>query len=81
MSKAKGKTPSLIGSSLGRPEAATAGRKCSCSRCDAVITMGEKCFDIPQPNKPFNSSRRFCLVCFGKVLVQPKADLNVLETL
>jgi uncharacterized 2Fe-2S/4Fe-4S cluster protein (DUF4445 family) len=81
MSKAKGKTPSLIGSSLGRPVAATAGKKCACSRCDAVLVKGDRCIDVPQPNKPFNSSRRFCVDCFAQVLARTKADVTALEAL
>lgn len=77
----KGKTPSLIGSTLGRPKSATAGKLCSCSRCDGRITMGEKCYDVPQPSKAFNSSRRFCGACFKLVLAQTKADLAELEGL
>ena len=55
----------LIGSSLGRPQAVTAGRRCSCSRCDAAIAKGEKCYDVPRPSKPFSAPRRFCAVCWS----------------
>lgn len=84
MSKAKtprGKTPSLIGGSLGRPKVATAKKRCDCSRCEASISRGEKCYDVPQPSKPFSSSRRFCETCFASVLAQTRADLLELEAL
>ena len=77
----KGKTPSLIGSSLGRPKAATAGKRCACSRCDESIIMGHKCYDVPRPSKPFGSPRRFCVACFWLVLVQTKRDLAELESI
>jgi hypothetical protein len=77
----KGKTPSLIGSSLGRPKVATAGKKSACSRCDTNIAKGEKCFDVPQPSKPFSSTRRFCAGCFTKVLAQTRLDLVQVEAL
>jgi hypothetical protein len=77
----KGKSPSLIGSSLGRPEAAVAGRTVPCSRCKGSIANGEQCFDIPQPTKPFRSTRRFCASCFGTVLTQTKLDLDELQSL
>jgi hypothetical protein len=79
MSKPKGKTPSLLGSSLGKVEAVTAKKKCQCSRCDAELLMGDRCFDVQQPNKPFNSTRRFCATCFKNVLAQTKLDLAELE--
>jgi hypothetical protein len=77
----KGKTPSLIGGSLGRPQQSTAGRASPCSRCDAEIVRGEKCFDVPRLAKPHSSTRRFCAACFGAVLEQTKADLAKLEAL
>jgi hypothetical protein len=77
----KGKTPSLIGSSLGRPKAATAGRLCKCSRCKVAILRDDKCFDVPQPQKSFSATRRFCSACFGLVLEQSKKDLAELDGL
>lgn len=77
----KGKTPSLIGSSLGRPFAATARRLCTCSRCKGNIVMGEKCFDVPKPTAKFSSSRRFCRACFAHVLAQTRQDLTQMEAL
>lgn len=77
----KGKTPSLIGSSLGRPEVATAGKRCACSRCEAVIPMGERCYDVPQPSKPFSRTRRFCVPCFKNVLDKTKEDLTEMESM
>jgi hypothetical protein len=75
----KGKTPSLIGSSLGRPRSAVAKRSSPCSRCDVDITMGASCFDVPQPQKKFASTRRFCTTCYRAVLEQTKRDLAELE--
>lgn len=77
----KGKTPSLIGSSLGRPQLATAGKRCNCSRCKGEILMGDTCFDVPQPSKTFSSTRRFCRECFTQVLAQTRKDLSELEAL
>jgi hypothetical protein len=77
----KGKTPSLISGSLGRPNRATAGKSCSCSRCDAKIEKGCACFDVPQPSKPFNSRRRFCSRCFTAVVAKTREDLTEIEAL
>ena len=77
----KGKIPSLIGSSLGKPMKAIAGKKCECSRCHADLMKGEECYDVPQPLKPHSATRRFCRGCFGNVLEQTKRDLAELEAL
>lgn len=77
----KGKTPSLIGSSLGRPSKKTCGRETPCSRCHADIPKGEDCYDIPQPKKPHSATRRFCADCFAGVLEQTRRDLTKLEAL
>ncbi|MFO0570166.1 MAG: hypothetical protein U0263_31270 [Polyangiaceae bacterium] len=77
----KGKTPSLIGSSLGRPRSAVAGKTSPCSRCHEDIAMGEKCYDVPQPQKKFASTRRFCGSCYRDVLEQTRRDLTEVEAL
>lgn len=75
----KGKTPSLIGGSNGRPDIVTAKKKCSCSRCEAIIQKDSKCADIPKLRKPFSSSKRFCLECLRAILVQSDNDIRSLE--
>lgn len=77
----RGKTPSLIGSSLGRPAKETCGRRSPCSRCGKDIIKGTDCYDIPQPLKPHSRTRRFCRACFEKVLEQTKCDLEELGDL
>ncbi len=77
----RGKTPSLIGSSLGRPRKETCGRETPCSRCKKPISKGEDCYDVPQPQKPHSATRRFCADCFVGVLEQSKLDLEKLEAL
>ena len=75
----KGKTPSLIGASLGRPRKKTCGRETPCSRCRVGIPKGDDCYDVPQPTKPHSATRRFCAKCFGGVLEQTKRDLDLLS--
>ena len=79
MPKPKGRTPSLIGSSLGRPAVANCGRRTPCSRCGADILKGDTCYDVPQPRKLHSATRRFCGECFGRVLKQTRDDLDNLE--
>lgn len=78
---ARGKTPSLIGASLGRPTKKTCGRETPCSRCGEGIAKGEDCYDVPQPQKPHSSTRRFCSDCFDEVLQQTRHDLDQLKSL
>ena len=77
----KGRTPSLIGSTLGRPAKKACGRKTPCSRCRADIKKGEVCYDIPMLQKPHSTTRRFCAKCFRGVLKQTREDLYKLEAL
>jgi hypothetical protein len=77
----KGKTPSLIGGSLGRPERVTAKGTCKCSRCKEKLAKGAVTFMVPQPGKTFSSPRRFCAGCFTLVLAKTHEDLAALDTL
>lgn len=75
----RGKTPSLIGGSLGRPKHAVAKKLCRCSRCKEEIRQHQRCYDVPQIGKSFSSTRRFCVDCFALVLAQTRQDLQELE--
>lgn len=75
----KGKTPSLIGSSNGRPERSIAQRKCKCARCNRELMKNDICFDIPKLGQAFTSSKRFCRICYEQVLEQTEKDLNQLK--
>jgi hypothetical protein len=75
----KNSIPSLINGSTGVPAKSIAGKQCPCRGCGSSISKGEECFDIPNPRKAFSNSRRFCIVCFKKVLAKTKADLAEFE--
>lgn len=77
----KGKTPSLIGSSLGRPRTDRPGCRTKCTRCEAPVLKGELSYLVPQPKKPHSATRRFCEECFAGVLEQTRQDLEKLEAL
>lgn len=77
----RGKAPSLIGSSLGRPKSVMAGKLCACGRCKSSIRKGDQCFDVPQLARSFSNTRRFCSICFASVLQQTRSDLAQLEAL
>ena len=76
----KGKTPSLISGSSGKPKFVEALKKSQCKRCGFPIAKGQKCVDVPNPRASFSSSRRFCPDCFGSILKQTKIDLNAIES-
>lgn len=73
------KIPSLINGSAGRPKKALAGRKSPCKACGKDILKDESCYDIPNPTKSFNPSRRFCKSCFKQILQKTKDDVVALE--
>ncbi len=76
--KPKGKTPSLIGGTLGAPKKDIVLKKSACKRCKADILKGIECYRIPQLGGSFASSRPYCDSCFESILEKTKADLDVL---
>jgi len=80
-SNPKGPTPSLIGSSNGRPKRIIVERKSKCCRCCNDIQVGQDCFGIPKVGSGFTSVRRFCKECFEKVLIQTYKDLEKVKNL
>lgn len=76
----KGKTPSLIGSSNGRPKKVAVIKKSTCYRCGCDILVGQECFGIPKSG-PFSNVKRYCRVCFDNIIEQTKKDLKEVEEL
>jgi len=79
MSKPKGKTPSLISGSNGKPNYVIAQRASRCFRCHIEIISQEKCVEIPKLGGPFTQKKRICLNCFRDILRQTKKDIEALE--
>ena len=79
--KPKGKTPSLIGSSNGRPRRADVKRKSKCARCKCEICVGDDCFEIPKVNSGFPSSKRYCVACYQDIIVQTEKDIEEIKNL
>lgn len=77
-SKPKGRTPSLIGSTLGGTRPTTVLRECACRRCHTPIPKGTKCFEISQLGGGFACYKRYCDDCFESILNQTKAQLETL---
>jgi hypothetical protein len=76
----RGKTPSLIGGSSGRPREATVQRQSTCVRCEAALVAGTNCFEIPKLGR-FAKYRRHCRDCFEKILIKTQEDLAELRAL
>ncbi len=81
ISNPRGKTPSLIGSSNGRPERLVVERKSECCRCHCDIAAGLVCFGIPKISSSFKSLKRHCKICFIKILEQTQKDLDAVKNL
>ena len=79
--KPRGRNPSLIGGTNGRPKRAEAKKRCKCFRCQSPIEMEEVCFDIPKVGGAFSTTKRFCRSCFQNVLKQTTNDLDELRNL
>lgn len=76
----RGKTPSLITGSSGKPSAAKAKRKRTCTRCNVDINMGEELFEIPKVGGGFSNKKSYCMSCFGEILDQTQSDLDKLKS-
>jgi hypothetical protein len=75
----RGKVPSLIGGSNGKPTITIALRKCECSRCHIEILKDEKCADIPKLRSSFASTKRFCIKCLNDIINKTKEDIQELQ--
>ena len=74
--KPRGKTPSLIGSTLGKPKRLQVEKRSSCKRCHGTIEGGTECYAIPQLGSGFTSYKRYCDNCFGAILEKTQEDLD-----
>jgi len=79
MTKPKGKTPSLITKSNGKPYSHRYSRKTKCTRCHSDIINSKMCFVIPKDGGGFINEKPFCLICFRLILEKTKEDIAILE--
>jgi hypothetical protein len=79
MPKPKGKTPSLLAVSTGRPVPHTCGKATPCDRCGETVVKGESCFQIPKVKSGFISHPIFCTVCTVAIVEQTKIELLAVE--
>lgn len=72
----KGRTPSLIGGTNGRPKRVLIQRLSECYRCHDGLVKGTHCIEIPILGGPYSSSKRMCDDCFQKMLMKTAEDLQ-----
>jgi hypothetical protein len=76
----KGRVPSLIGGTNGRPVRADVMRRSECYRCEDVLVAGTSCIAIPKLGA-FANKRRVCDACYQAILKQTSEDLEELRQL
>ena len=77
----KGRVPSLIGGTNGRPRRAEVKRLSHCYRCDDDIVAGRMCIEIPKLGDAFANSKRVCDSCYQAILLKTTEDLDALRLL
>lgn len=77
----RGKTPSLIGGTNGRPRRVIAKRRCECYRCHDALLAGQECIEIPKLGEAYATSKRVCAECFEGILQKTTEDLEELKNL
>jgi len=75
----RGKIPSLISGSSGKPTLETTINKRSCTRCSCDILGGQKYFGIPKLGSGFSNKKPFCKNCFKEILDESIKDLQALQ--
>jgi hypothetical protein len=79
--KPKGKTPSLIGGSNGRPRRTDVQRLSHCYRCNDDIVAGTSCVEIPKLGAGFSGAKRVCGECYQLIIQKTAQDLEELQNL
>ena len=73
--KPKGPTPSLIGSSNGRPKRVAVGKLSECCRCHCDMVKGETCIEIPKLGGAYVNPKRYCNGCYVLILKKTNEDI------
>ncbi len=77
MKTPRGKCPSLVSGTLGRPKFEVAKRKRTCYRCEKEIIGGSNCVSIPLAGRM--GSRTYCCECLHCIIAQSQKDLDEIE--
>ena len=79
--KPKGRVPSLIGGSNGRPRRTEVKKKSHCFRCDTEIPSGKTCIEIPKIGGGYTNYRRVCDDCYRAILKKTSEDMEEIAKL
>ena len=79
--KPRGRVPSLIGSTSGKPKRVLVQRQSKCYRCHAVLVKGQTCIEIPKPKEAFSTSKRVCDECYQEIWKRTFEDLDALRAI
>ncbi len=79
MGKPKGKTPSLLTITTGKPTVHKCGRATPCDRCGESVVTGATCFQIPKMANGFTKRPIFCIACTSDIVAQTKTDVAAIE--
>ncbi|WP_416876906.1 hypothetical protein [Litorimonas sp.] len=79
MAKPKGKTPSFMSMSTGKPSRHICGKTTACTRCKEPIPKGGHCFKIPKLRNGFTAKPVHCDKCVALIVEQTKSDLATVE--
>ena len=74
----KGRVPSLIGGTNGRPVREDVLRRSKCYRCEDELVAGTSSIAIPRLGGGFANKRRVCDACYRAILKQTSDDLEEL---
>jgi len=77
--KPKGKIPSLLAKSTGKPTIYICKRKTTCGRCKKEIFAGDRCFKMSKQNSGFSTQKLYCLTCSRLIITQTKKELAIIE--
>lgn len=77
----KGRVPSLIGGTNGRPVRVDVLHRSKCYRCDDELVAGTSCIAIPRVGGGFANKRRVCDSCYQAILKQTSDHLEELRRL
>ena len=75
----KGKIPSLLSGSSGKPKKLQIKQKTICRRCDEEMGKGSFCFGIPNYSSGFKVYKKYCQTCYKDILSQTERELDQLK--
>lgn len=73
----RGKTPSLVCGTAGKPRIVFAKGTRHCKRCETKLIRATKCIEIPIPGSL--GRKTYCCDCFLDMITKSREDLDLLE--